>query len=317
MMWPTPSLKSLPMLLIRPAVTALIACLVCALVLPSARAQRLALSFDDGYNPDQLANARELNNLLLKTLKDNEVKSILFVAGARVDSQDGMYLVAQWMQQGHEVGNHSYSHLNLARADVSLDAYLSDMERNESLLARLPSWARRYRFPYLKEGDTLAKRDGVRQWLSAHHYGSGAVTIDASDWYYDQRLRAWMAAHPGQSPQAFKQPYIRHVLDRARYYAGLARQTMGREVDHVLLLHTNTINALFLDDVIAALREAGWKLIDPSEAYADSVYEQAPDVLPAGESLVWSLAKKQGLKGLRYPAESDAYEKPVLDALGL
>ena len=69
--------------------------------------------------------------------------------------------------------------------------------------------------------------------------------------------------------------------------------------------------------MIAALREAGWKLIDPSEAYADSVYEQAPDVLPAGESLVWSLAKKQGLKGLRYPAESDAYEKPVLDALGL
>lgn len=294
-----------------------IAALVCAALLPLAQAQRLALSFDDGYNPEQLANARELNDQLLKTLKDNSVHSILFAAGGRIDSQEGMYLATQWVQQGHEVGNHSYSHLNLAKAEVSLDTYLADIERNESLLARLPSWSRRYRFPYLKEGDTQAKRDGVRQWLSSHSYGSGAVTIDASDWFYDQRLRAWMAAHPGQSPSVFRQPYIRHLLDRARYYAALARQTMGREVDHVMLLHTNTINALFLDDVIAALREAGWSLISPSEAYADSVYEQVPDVLPAGESLLWSLAKKQGLKGLRYPAESDVYEKPKLDALGL
>lgn len=296
----------------KPLIAALALCLPLA-----SMAQRLALSFDDGYDPDRLPQARALNNQLLKALKDNEVKSILFAAGARVDSQEGMNLVGQWLEQGHQVGNHGYSHLNLHQDQVSLDRYLSDIERNEDLLARLPSWTRRYRFPYLKEGHTEARRDGVRQWLSAHGYGPGAVSIDASDWYYDQRLRAWMAQHPGQSPQVFRQPYIRHLLDRADYYARLARQAMGREIDHVLLLHTNTINAMFLDDVIAALREAGWTLIPPQEAYADAVYQEAPDTLPAGESIVWSLARKQGLPNLRYPAESEKYEKHLLDALGL
>ncbi|GGH61516.1 polysaccharide deacetylase [Comamonas phosphati] len=300
--------------MLKPLIAALALCLYLPL---AAMAQRLALSFDDGYDPDKLPNARALNNQLLKALKDNEIKSILFAAGSRVDSQEGMNLVGKWLEQGHQVGNHSYSHLNLDEKQVSLDRYLSDMERNEDVLSRLPSWSRRYRFPYLKEGNTEAKRDGVRQWLSAHGYGSGAVSIDASDWYYDQRLRAWMVRHPGESPQAFKQPYIRHLLDRAAYYAQLARQAMGREIDHVLLLHTNTINAMFLDDVISALRDAGWTFIPPEQAYADAVYQEAPDTLPAGESIVWSLAKKQGLPGLRHPAESEQYEKPRLDALGL
>jgi peptidoglycan/xylan/chitin deacetylase (PgdA/CDA1 family) len=296
----------------KPLIAALALCLPLA-----ARAQRLALSFDDGYDPDRLSDARSLNHQLLKALKDNQIKSILFATGSRVDSQEGMNLVGQWLELGHQVGNHSYSHLNLHEEQVSLDRYLSDIERNEEVLARLPSWTRRYRFPYLKEGHTEARRDGVRQWLSAHGYGPGAVSIDASDWYYDQRLRAWMALHPGESPQAFRQPYILHLLDRAGYYAELARKTAGREIDHVLLLHTNTINAMFLDDVIAALRDAGWTFISPEQAYADPVYQEAPDTLPAGESIVWSLARKQGLPGLRYPAESEQYEKPRLDALGL
>lgn len=296
----------------KPLIAALALCLPLA-----AMAQRLALSFDDGYDPDKLSNARSLNNQLLKALKDNEIQSILFATGSRVDSQEGMNLVGKWLEQGHQAGNHGYSHLNLHEEQVSLDRYLADIERNEDVLARLPSWTRRYRFPYLKEGNTEAKRDGVRQWLSTHGYGSGAVSIDASDWYYDQRLRTWMAQHPGESPQAFKQPYIRHLLDRAGYYAQLARKTMGREIDHVLLLHTNTINAMFLDDVISALRDAGWTFISPEQAYADAIYQEAPDTLPAGESIVWSLARKQGLPGLRYPAESEQHEKPGLDALGL
>ena len=282
-----------------------------------AWAQKLALSFDDGFNPEKLADARELNGRLLLALKNHKLQSILFASGSRVDSQEGMDMVRAWQAAGHAVANHSYSHWNLNKPEVSLTAYLDDIQRNESLLARLPAWSKRYRFPYLKEGSTAAKRDGVRQWLTAQGYQSGAVSIDASDWYYDQRLRAWMAQHPGQEPEAFKQPYIDHLLDRARSYAELARQTLGRDPAHVLLLHTNTINAYFLGDVIVALRAAGWSLIAPDEAYKDAMYSHSPEGLPAGESIVWALARQQGVRGLRYPAESDVYEKPKLDALGL
>ena len=86
---------------------------------------------------------------------------------------------------------------------------------------------------------------------------------------------------------------------------------------HVLLLHHNLINALFLPDLIRMFWGKGWTIVSPSEAYDDPVYRLEPDVLPAGESLLWSLAKEKGIPGLRYPGEDERYEKPLLDALGL
>ena len=41
----------------------------------------------------------------------------------------------------------------------------------------------------LKEGDSVEKRDGFRALLMKHGYRNGYVTIDASDWYVDQRMR--------------------------------------------------------------------------------------------------------------------------------
>jgi len=47
--------------------------------------------------------------------------------------------------------------------------------------------------------------------------------------------------------------------------------------------------------------------------------EIAKKVLPAGQSIVWSLAKEKGTiaKSLRYPAEDGEIEKARLDKLGL
>ena len=42
-------------------------------------------------------------------------------------------------------------------------------------------------------------------------------------------------------------------------------------------------------------------------------------ILPAGESLIWALAKESNKfdRSLRYPGEDGDYEKPKMDALGL
>jgi hypothetical protein len=42
-----------------------------------------------------------------------------------------------------------------------------------------------------------------------------------------------------------------------------------------------------------------------------------PDIVPAGESIVWALARQRGVQGLREPAEDAVYERPVLRKLGL
>jgi len=86
-----------------------------------------------------------------------------------------------------------------------------------------------------------------------------------------------------------------------------------------MLLHHNLAAALFLDDLIQHFKDNGWEVIDADIAYKDKIYNKLPTNIPAGESLIWALARQSGRfeKVLRYPAEDGGYEKPFMDKLGL
>lgn len=274
-------------------------------------APAVAVTFDDG------TTSVSENRAILAALAEAGVHSVLFPAGARIDSPAGLVEVRAWAAAGHLIANHTYAHRNFGSPRVSLPEFEADVLREEVLLCELPGFTRLFRFPFFKEGDTADKRDGFRAFLRAHGYRQGRATIDASDWYYDRRFRQWQQKHPGADPAPYRDAYLRHLWSRAQYYDGLARQVLGQPVVHTLLLHTNAINAAFLGDVLRMFRARGWALVDAATAYADPVYQREPRVLPAGESLIWSLARERGVAGLRYPGEDDRYEKPLLDGAGL
>ncbi len=271
----------------------------------------IAITFDDATDDPQV------NAGILKAFAEAKLHSVLFVAGYKVDSPQGLAEVGKWGRAGHMVGNHSYSHHNLSGAKVTLADFQADVSRNEALLHAKPGFTRIFRYPFLHEGDTAAKRDGFRAFLRDRGYRLGSVTIDASDWYYDMRFLQWRKQHPGADPGPFRAAYLAHLWDRARYYDGLARKLLGRNVKHTLLLHTNALNAAFLPDVIRMFRDRKWQVIDAAAAFEDPVHAQQPAILPAGQSVIWGLAKAQGETDLRYPGEDATYEKPILDAAGL
>ncbi len=292
--------------------------IIVAFCLPSAcQAKSIAFSFDDGLDPRNQPMAFSWNLSILDALSDAQIKSILFPAGKRVDSPMGLMLVKDWGKAGHAVANHTYSHFNFCSKQVTLEQFIIDTKKNETLLKDMPGWIKRMRFPYLKEGETVSKRDGFRSWLTNHGYSSGAVSVDASDWYYNNRFQAWRKSHPDDDLSTYRTAYLNHLWDRAIYYDSLSERVLNRSIKHVLLLHTNAINAVFLRDIIAMYKLKGWQIISPEEAYQDPVYTTTPTILPAGESVLWALAKQNGVKNLRYPAENDTYEKPLLDKLGI
>ena len=84
-------------------------------------------------------------------------------------------------------------------------------------------------------------------------------------------------------------------------------------------MHFNLLNGLFLGELIEMFSSKGWQLIDAATAFTDSVFLAEPKTLPAGESIVWALAKEKGTiaKSLRYPAEDGDYETARMNRLGL
>jgi peptidoglycan-N-acetylglucosamine deacetylase len=283
-------------------------------------APRLAITIDDprleGFGP--LA-ADEANARILRHLSAARIKAALFVCGVRVDSDAGRKLLSSWNDSGHLLGNHSYSHKYFNSKKLSLEDFEADVAKGEKVVDSYSGFQKSFRFPFFKEGDTVEKRDGMRAWLKKNGYRQGRATIDASDWAIDSRLVKRLASDPNADLKPYRDFYLQHIWERAQYYDGLARQALGDSPKHTLLLHHSLLNAYFLGDLLAMFRDRGWKLIDAADAYTDPIYKREPNILPAGESLVWALAKETGRfdSQLRYPGEDDVYENPKMDALKL
>ena len=70
----------------------------------SIEEKRVAITFDDGPNPDYTAE-------LLEGLKERGVLATFFLLGTQIEKYPE--LVIRMYQDGHLIGNHSYQHVNL------------------------------------------------------------------------------------------------------------------------------------------------------------------------------------------------------------
>jgi len=278
---------------------------------------QVAITMDDFnlFGADE-PTAEKRNQAILAALRAHSIKGAIFVCASNIDSPFGHRLLKQWDEEGHLIANHTYSHRFYPGSDFR--QYSADILRCEALIKDYKHFVRLFRFPYLKEGKTAGQRDQMRVFLAEHGYRNGAVTIDASDWYIDDRLRKQLAKDSKADTSGYRDYYLGHIADRSRFYDEVSNRALGRSVRHTLLVHHNVLNALCLGDLLAQYKRMGWKLIDAAHAYADPVFKENPDVLPAGDSLVLALAvQNKKMDRLRWPSEDGKYEEPGMDRLGL
>lgn len=265
-------------------------------------------------------SAEERNAQILSAFaKHGDLKAALFVCGMRVDNEPGRNLLNAWNKAGHTIANHSYSHLYFPSKKIDLARFTDDLLKGEAVIKNYAQFKKLFRFPFLKEGDSLEKRDGMRAFLKEHNYHTGHVSIDASDWYVDERLRKRLTESPNADIKPYRDYYLNHIWDRATFYNNLAVKMLNRSIKHTLLIHHNLLNALFLGDLLDMFKSKGWQLINADEAFQDAIYNEAPKILPAGESIIWALAKETNKfeSILRYPGEDSEYEEDGMNKLHL
>ncbi|MFT4536817.1 MAG: peptidoglycan/xylan/chitin deacetylase (PgdA/CDA1 family) [Saprospiraceae bacterium] len=280
----------------------------------------VSFTFDDGLTRD-IVNYKfeEWNALILNALKEANLSSMFFVTGFNKLDKKGKYLVSEWDKRNHRIANHTFSHPNFNDKNNTLETFEEELLMTDSIIGGYNNYVKYFRFPYLKEGKSKEKTNGIRSILNKHKFRNGYVTIDASDWYVNSRLINQMKYRQKVDTKAFEEFYLNHIIERAKFYESISYQLNGRHIKHTLLLHHNLTSALFLKSLIERFKSEGWNTIDATEAYKDPIYKSVPEVQFAGESLIWSLAKQSGKfeNQLRYPAEDSRYEKDEMDRLGL
>jgi peptidoglycan-N-acetylglucosamine deacetylase len=280
----------------------------------------ISFSFDDG-NPNDILNYKgeEWNAMIVDQLSKYKIKSVWFVGAKKLDNDKGKLLLWNWDNAGNIIANHTYNHVNYNDSLMTCNDFINEIQKCDLLINSYKNYQKIFRFPYLKGGNTIAKRDSLRSYFKQNGFKQGWVTIDASDWYINSRLINRLKENPQADIKAFRDFYINHIFDRAQYYNNLSKEINHRQIKHTVLLHFNLTSALFLTDLIERFKHEGWKVENYSEAIKDPIYKELPTSMPAEQSLIWSLAKQTGQydNKLRYPGEDGEYEKDKMDKLGL
>ncbi len=127
----------------------------------------VAMTFDDGPHAT-------LTPKLLDLLAQKKIKATFFVLGENV--QRYPEILKRAAAEGHEIGNHSWSHPNLAK--LSNEAVRSQLQRTDDLIARtIGSRPKIMRPPY----GELSPRQ--RQWVN-NEFGYKVILwdVDPLDW---------------------------------------------------------------------------------------------------------------------------------------
>ncbi len=135
--------------------------------------KKLALTFDDGPDPEWTPS-------ILSILKEKKAPATFFMIGSNMEAHPG--LVQRVMADGHEVGNHTFTHPNLA--DTSLPATRLELNATQRLFQALTGRSMRFfRSPYLTDARP-SDAEEIEPIKEAQSLGYIEVTanLDTLDW---------------------------------------------------------------------------------------------------------------------------------------
>src|SRR5688572_9463838 len=194
-----------------------------------------------GLHPDPESRAA-ITRGILDTFRKHGVKAVGFVTWRNVKSDADKALLQQWLDEGHELGNHTTNHRDLGRLPV--DEYIADTEAARVEIARLTMRpVRFFRFTFLREGDTLEKLRSFRAYLERSGQRNIPPTLDTQDWSFEESyvkaLRAGDPAKAAFTAQEFQASLRADILGQER----LGDELFELRTPQNILLHANRIGA--------------------------------------------------------------------------
>jgi peptidoglycan-N-acetylglucosamine deacetylase len=279
---------------------------------PAART-KVALTFDDlpvhGPLPPGTTRADVARSIVatLKAAKAPATYGFINAKGIR-DAPETAEFLDIWRAAGHPLGNHTFSHMDLHTNSV--EAFEQDTHANEPTLKASMSggdwhW---FRYPYLREGETLDKRHAVAEFLKAHGYRVAEVTLSFDDYAYNDPYARCVAAKDSAGVAWLKESYASRAAAELSRGRDEAKRLYGHDIGHVMLLHVGAFQMVMLPKLMDLLRDGGFDLVTLPEAQADPAYTASEsDVATKGGSTL--LERTRAARGLTPPPGDDTFAK--------
>ena len=179
----------------------------------SCNPRDLFLTFDDG--------PQDCTSHILDILGEMGHKATFFVIGRNLKNSKLRQLAVRALQEGHDIGNHSYSHPNFS--EISADRAVREIWTTHTLIQEVVAEAgvdpnRQdlfFRFPGGDGGNSWNYRT-INETLDKLNYGTAWWDLDTNDWRMELR---WYPRSPSRVIQALTKARPHDVVlmhDRAK-----------------------------------------------------------------------------------------------------
>lgn len=272
---------------------------------PGQRA--VAVTFDDLPAPgdsvliDDADTMKEMTGRLLATIKANHIPTVGFVNEERLyeddDFNERVAILTMWLDAGLELGNHTFSHPSLQTTPLA--AYEEDVIRGETVTKKLlrerGGKLRYFRYPFLEVGPNLETRRAFEKFLATRGYTVAPVTVNNAEFMFAAVYAKALAHGDRETAEHVAQAYIPYMQQVFEYFEKFSVDVLGYEVKQVLLLHADSLNADYLNDLVQMMKGRGYTFITLDQALKDKAYHQ-PDTYSgeSGDSWIehWALTKR-------------------------
>ncbi|MFQ5599258.1 MAG: SgcJ/EcaC family oxidoreductase [Candidatus Krumholzibacteriia bacterium] len=226
---------------------------------------------------------------LLAVLEKHGIQAVGLVTWQNVSAPGDLELLEMWLEAGHEIGNHSRSHLSYTTVDIA--TYIRDVEfareRISDFLAARGKPLRFFRFPFLREGDSTGKLEAMRDYLRESGQRNLPVTIDNQDWSFEER---WVEARRAGDAAALEKiaaEYQSALRLEVVYHERHGDELFGRPVPQVLLLHANEVGTTQWDGLFTWLESTGHRFAPADEVLADPAFAEPHEYVGSHGPGLW------------------------------
>ena len=235
------------------------------------------------YITDELiATFKEFNIPVLGVVNEQKLETDGRLDSSKVD------LLRKWLDAGHELGNHGYSHKDINA--ITMQEYQQEILLGERVTRELARDAglpfRFYRHPYLSAGDDLATRKKLDDFLKQHKYLIAPNTITYQDYTFSGAYETALADGDTLLAKKIRNAYLDYTMARWQAAEQHARDLFGRDIRHILMVHANRLNADAFADVARMMSDRGYSFVSIDEALEDPVYAR-PDTFDGKVGVTW------------------------------
>lgn len=237
---------------------------------------KIAITFDDlpvvrSYNA---SDRWQITESILSELSAREIKAAGFVIGDNIEGD--WEILGRWLEDGHTLGNHTFSHHDLHVTDP--DLFIPDMIKGaeviEGFLSGFGQKKRYFRFPYLHQGRDKETSGRIFGLLKEQNITVAHVSVDTDDYLYNLTMETLRKSTDTLKLNSLRDEYIEHIVNALLRAEELGRRVAGRAVKHILLLHANRLNGRYLGPLLDEIQRAGYEFISFEEAIKDPIYKK-------------------------------------------